>query len=76
MTQLKVVHYLNQFFAGIGGEDKANTPPGTEPRPLGPGNSLHQTLTASDDGSVVATVFCGDTYFTEHRKKPSTSSSN
>ena len=69
MTQLKVVHYLNQFFAGIGGEDKANTPPGTEPRPLGPGNSLHQTLTASGDGTVVATVFCGDTYFTEHQEE-------
>ena len=69
MTQLKVVHYLNQFFAGIGGEDKANTPPGTEPRPLGPGNSLHQTLTASGDGAVVATVFCGDTYFTEHQEE-------
>ncbi len=67
MTQLKVVHYLNQFFAGIGGEDKANTPPGTESRPLGPGNSLHQTLTASGNGAVVATVFCGDTYFTEHQ---------
>ena len=69
MTQLKVVHYLNQFFAGIGGEDKANTPPGTESRPLGPGNSLHQTLTASGDGAVVATVFCGDTYFTEHQEE-------
>ena len=67
MTQLKVVHYLNQFFAGIGGEDKADTPPGTESQPLGPGNSLHQTLTASGDGAVVATVFCGDTYFTEHQ---------
>ena len=69
MTQLKVVHYLNQFFAGIGGEDKASTPPGTEPRPLGPGNSLNQTLTASGDGAVVATVFCGDTYFTEHQEE-------
>ena len=66
MTKLKVVHYLNQFFAGIGGEDKANTPPGSESRPLGPGNSLQQALTTSGDGAVVATVFCGDTYFTEN----------
>ena len=69
MTKLKVAHYLNQFFAGIGGEDKANTPPGTEPRPLGPGNSLHQTLASSGDGAVVATVFCGDTYFTENEEE-------
>ena len=69
MTKLKVAHYLNQFFAGIGGEDKANTPPGTEPRPLGPGNSLHRTLASSGDGAVVATVFCGDTYFTENEEE-------
>ena len=24
---MKAVHYLNQFFAGLGGEDKAETPP-------------------------------------------------
>ena len=24
MAKYKVVHYLNQFFAGIGGEDKAD----------------------------------------------------
>ncbi len=68
MTKLKVVHYLNQFFAGIGGEDKANIPPRSESRPLGPGNSLHQALTSSGDGAVVATVFCGDTYFTENEE--------
>ena len=69
MSQLRVAHYLNQFFAGIGGEDKANTPPGTESGPLGPANSMHQALSASGDGSVVATIFCGDTYFTEHEEE-------
>lgn len=66
MTQLRVAHYLNQFFAGIGGEDKADSPPASEPRPLGPAIALHQTLVSSGEGAVIATVYCGDTYFTEH----------
>ena len=69
MSQLRVVHYLNQFFAGIGGEDKANTPPGSESRPLGPGNALNQSLTSSEEGEVVTTVYCGDTYFTENEEE-------
>ncbi|MRZ29058.1 hypothetical protein GKD08_09815, partial [Paeniclostridium sordellii] len=27
MSKIKVVHYINNFFAGIGGEEKANIPP-------------------------------------------------
>ena len=27
MTKFKVVHYVNQFFAGIGGEEKADIEP-------------------------------------------------
>ena len=26
MAKIKVVHYINQFFAGIGGEEKADIP--------------------------------------------------
>ena len=69
MSQLRVVHYLNQFFAGIGGEEKADTAPGSEGRPLGPGNALNQALTSSEEGEVVATVYCGDTYFTENEEE-------
>src|SRR2546422_8881167 len=60
MTTLRVVHYLNQFFAGIGAEDKAETPPGHREGPIGPGRVLQQFL--GDHGEVVATVFCGDNY--------------
>ena len=41
MSKLRVVHYINQFFAGIGGEEKADTP--AELRVgevLGPGMAL------------------------------------
>src|SRR5262245_47910636 len=60
MATLRVVHYLNQFFAGIGAEDKADTPPGHREGPVGPGRALQQIL--DDRGEIVATVFCGDNY--------------
>ena len=63
MTRLRVVHYLNQFFAGIGAEDKADTPPGQHQGPIGPGRLLQQAL--GDRGQVVATVYCGDNYMAE-----------
>lgn len=60
MTTLRVVHYVNQFFAGIGSEDKADTPPGRREGPAGPGRLLQQAL--GDRAHVVATVYCGDNY--------------
>ncbi len=27
MSKIRVVHYINNFFAGIGGEEKADIPP-------------------------------------------------
>ncbi len=63
MTTLRVVHYVNQFFAGIGSEDKADTPPGRREGPLGPGRVLQQAL--GDGARVVATVFCGDNHVGE-----------
>src|SRR5437667_10305647 len=65
MTKLRVVHYLNQFFAGIGAEDKAETPPGHREGPIGPGRVLQHIL--GDRGEVVATVYCGDNYAGEKR---------
>ena len=63
MTTLRVVHYLNQFFAGIGSEDKADTPPGRREGPTGPGRLLQQSL--GDRAQVVATVYCGDNHVGE-----------
>ncbi len=54
----RVVHYLNQFFAGVGGEDAAASPPSSQPGPVGPGRRLAQLL--GPDHEVVATVSCGD----------------
>src|SRR5436309_6520736 len=63
MTTLQVVHYLNQFFAGIGAEDKADMPPGHRDGPVGPGRLLQRAL--GDRGEIVATVYCGDNYAAE-----------
>ncbi len=60
---VRVVHYLNQFFAGIGGEAQAGQTVGSRPGPLGPGLLLQQRL--GNAGEVVATVYCGDNHFAE-----------
>jgi len=59
----RVVHYLNQFFGQIGGEDKANIPPLIKEGAVGPGVPLQQAL--GEEGEIVATVVCGDNYFAE-----------
>ncbi len=65
MSKFKVVHYINQFYAGIGGEEKATTPPEVREGVVGPGMALKGAL-AKYDIDVVATVICGDSYFMEN----------
>lgn len=55
---MRVVHYINQFFAGVGGEDQASTRPDRREGAVGPGRRLDGLL--GDEHTVVATVFCGD----------------
>ena len=54
----RVVHYINQFFAGLGGEDTAAVPPASKEGAVGPGRKLQQLL--GDGYEIVATVWCGD----------------
>jgi betaine reductase len=58
MKVIRVIHYMNQFFAGIGGEERADVPPESRAGPVGPGIGLQAEL--GDGGRVVASVFCGD----------------
>jgi glycine reductase len=62
-TPLRAVHYLNQFFAGIGGEDMANIPPRLQEGSVGSGRPLQQVLT--NEGTIVATLICGDNYLSD-----------
>lgn len=61
---IKIVHYINQFFAGIGGEEKADVKPELREGVVGPGMALKGALGA--DAEIVATVICGDSYFNEN----------
>ena len=61
---IRIVHYLNQFFGGIGGEDVAGVGPSIVEGPVGPGMGLQAQL--GDVGTVVATVIAGDNYMAEH----------
>jgi glycine reductase complex component B subunit gamma len=60
---VRAVHYLNQFFAGLGGEEAAETPPTRLAGAVGPGRGLAAAL---DGVEIVATLTCGDDYFAEH----------
>ncbi len=56
--KLKAVHYLNQFFGQIGGEDKADVGFMVKQGPVGPGLALQKAL--ADKAEVTATIICGD----------------
>jgi len=64
---IRVVHYLNQFFGQIGGEDKADVAPFGTDKPVGPGLALQAGF--GDQAQVVGTVVCGDNYFVEHPER-------
>lgn len=64
MSKLKVIHYINQFYAGIGGEEKADIKPEIRDGFVGPGMALNKAF--GEDAEIVATVICGDSYFNEN----------
>lgn len=69
MGKYRIVHYINQFYAGIGGEDKADTKPEKRDGVVGPGTALQGAL--SDVAEIVGTVICGDSYFNENVEETS-----
>jgi len=64
MGKLRVVHYINQFYGGVGGEEKADYKPELREGHAGPGMALSQRF--GDEAEIVATVVCGDSYFNEN----------
>ena len=49
--KLKIVHYVNQFFGQIGGEDKSEVGFSLEKKPVGPGIAVQNEL--GDTGEIV-----------------------
>ncbi len=60
----RIVHYINQFFAGIGGEEKAGVAPESRQGAVGPGTAF--TAAFRNEAEIVGTVICGDGYFAEN----------
>ena len=60
----KIVQYINQFFAQIGGEEKADIRPELREGVVGPGLALQAAF--GDKATIAATIICGDSYFNEN----------
>ncbi len=61
----KAILYINQFFAGIGGEDKADFVPEIREGLVGPAMLLNQLL----DAEVTHTIICGDNFMGSNEKE-------
>ena len=62
---MRIVHYLNQFFGGLGGEEKAGTPLEAREGAVGPGKLLEQLF--GGEAEVALTLVCGDNYAVENQ---------
>ena len=63
----RVVHYINQFFANIGGEEMAHIAPELREGKVGPGLAFETAW--KGEAVIVNTIICGDSYFAEHEKE-------
>ena len=63
----KVVHYINQFFANIGGEEMAHVAPELREGIVGPGLAFNTAW--KGEAEIVKTIVCGDSFFAEHEKE-------
>ncbi len=64
MSKYKVVHYINQFYGGIGGEEKADIHAEKHAGAIGPGLAFNTAF--GDEAEVVSTIICGDSWFNEN----------
>src|SRR5262245_11708198 len=62
-SPLRIVHYVNQFFGGIGGEEQAGVGVTLKAGAVGPGRALEAAL--GDGARVEATIVCGDNFASE-----------
>src|SRR5918995_5763374 len=63
---MRIVHYLNQFFGGVGGEEKAGMALELRAGAVGPGKLLEQIM--GNDAKVALTLVCGDNYAVENQE--------
>lgn len=63
---ITIVHVINQFFAGLGGEEKAGLPVAATDGATGAARGLQLQL--RDDATIACTISYGDNYFHEHKQ--------
>jgi glycine reductase len=63
----RIIHYINQFFGGIGGEELADHQPETREGAVGPGLALNRAF--NGEAEIVATIICGDNYCVGHQEE-------
>jgi len=61
---IKTVHYINQFFGQIGGEEKADVPPSVVEGAVGVGLQIEERFKGKI--RIVKTIICGDNYAAEN----------
>lgn len=64
---IRVAHFVNQFFGGLGGQERVDAPLELRSGAVGPGKPLEAALAGR--GQVVATLICGDGYFDDHAEE-------
>ncbi len=57
MAKLRVMHYINQFFANVGGEEMAHIAAYKQEGVIGPGLALNAAL--GQEAEIVSTIVCG-----------------
>ena len=62
---IKIVHIVNQFFAGLGGEEKADLPVSVVDGSAGAARALEMKL--GEKAKIACTIYVGDNYFHEHK---------
>lgn len=62
----KLILYINQFFAGVGGEDMADYEPELKEGAVGPGALLQSKL---QDAEIIYTIICGDNFMNSHKEE-------
>lgn len=67
MAKYKIVHYINQFFAQVGGEEMAHIPPELREGKVGPGLAFEKAF--GGEAEIVNTIICGDSYFGENMEE-------
>lgn len=64
---LKILHYINQFYGGIGGEEQAGHLPEMKEGPIGPGTAFAAAF--GDQATISHTIICGDSYYAENMEE-------